>query len=642
MNNKLRSILASVLLFTATFLVYWKTASPYLMFDDAAEFALVIRLGSIAHAPGFPAYIFSGMIWDTLFHGIITDAVLRLTLLSSFLVAAANVLLYQGFRSISRVVNNGVENWKSEAAAFFPALVFGLGNTTWNWANTIEAYAFQIFSMGLLLFGLCRYQETRKTMFSLLAAFALALGWSNHHLTMIVFTPFVPLFFLPGLFINVSTTLDKKKKGADKKDSLFVAYFSVWRMKDFLLFTGISALVTISFYGWMLWRAQNDYPFMFGKPENLDELFFHIRGGAYTKNITETKGDIIASRLPYFLQLTSRQFFLFTPLLILGIIELFRKRVVRLASVVLIYFLLLLIYQLNNNQWASTDAYLLLPFIVLCIPLVYGFDRLFSYRKLIFLIPLLSICTVVMGFDQHNRNSYPVSEDLMELLDKSAPKNSVVLLSDWTTVIQYYFYRNENNFRSDLDVLHYDFKFTHHHLLPLNNPALYQKIKPEYDQFIEAMRTEHPYQIVNTGCDLSTPELNAIFKNLVLKTEQVCKETGRTFLTDPRTHYLFSTSNFYNPARYVSGCFSSNVPTDTSFSVDFLNLNLKFLDSPLLLDDPSCLDKLVDFQAMMDQQISFYTANKNELFLQRSNATRDRIMRIQRDLKRKMSFAYKI
>ena len=82
----------------------------------------------------------------------------------------------------------------------------------------------------------------------------------------------------------------------------------------------------------------------------------------------------------------------------------------------------------------------------------------------------------------------------MELLDASAPRNSVVIISDWTTVIQYYYYRIAENFRPDLTVLNYDIKFTHFRILPILYPAFYTKIQPEYDGFIEALRSEHPYR----------------------------------------------------------------------------------------------------------------------------------------------------
>jgi uncharacterized short protein YbdD (DUF466 family) len=198
------------------------------------------------------------------------------------------------------------------------------------------------------------------------------------------------------------------------------------------------------------------------------------------------------------------------------------------------------------------------------------------------------------------------------------------------------------DFRPDLDVIHYDFKFTHHHILPLVNPDLYKLIRPEYDKYVETLGRVHPYQIVNTGCDLNTQELNSVFKALVKKLEDVCKSSGRVLLTDPRCHYMYSTNGFYAPGRYVSGCFSSDTPVDSSYSAAFLKMDFPFLSSKMLYDDPSCLDKLVDFQAMLDQHISFYTANRDSSHLAKADLAKDKVMRLQRDLKKSMSFAYKL
>ena len=230
----------------------------------------------------------------------------------------------------------------------------------------------------------------------------------------------------------------------------------------------------------------------------------------------------------------------------------------------------------------------------------------------------------------------------MELLDKSAPKNSVVLISDWSTIIQYYYFRIVENFRTDLVVINYDMKFTHYRILPVLYPEFYQKIKPEYDKYISELGKEHPEQITNTGCDLSTEILNQTFRNLVLKTEEVCKKENRFYLTDPKAHYFFSTNKFYQPGRYVSGCFSSSQPGDSISAEAFLKMDFAFLSSPLLMNDPSSLDKMVDFQAMLDNHISFYKANNNLNKVAEAEFAKEKVMKLQRELKKSMSFAYKI
>ncbi|MFM9052235.1 MAG: protein O-mannosyl-transferase family [Bacteroidota bacterium] len=644
MNTKLnyKPLILGCSLFIGLVALYISTFSDCLMFDDAAEFALVIRQGSIAHSPGFPAYILAGMGWDRLAGLFISDTVLRLNLLAAFSIATACTLMYMAFRSIVRILTDGKMEWQEELTALLPALIFGVGNTTWTWANTIEVYSFQVFAMGLVLFGLCGYQETRSRFRLVIAAVGFAIGWGNHHLTMIAFTPFVPLFFGTELFKRKLAVTDKKKKSNTKNKHWFVEYTETIISKDFLLFTAISAILTIGFYGWMLLRAQQDYYFMFGKPENLDLLFYHLRGGAYTKNLTDTSFDISMSRLPFFLSLTFHQFLFFFPLLLVGLYLGFQKKAYKLMSATLLFYLILLAYQLRNNQWANTDAYLLLPFMTLCIPVIYATHAFIKTLKLSILIPCLAIATIFLGLEKHDRSTYPVSRDLMNLLDKSAPKNSVVVLSDWTTIIQYMFYRYEYGFRKDLDVIHYDFKFCHYKSFPINNPQLYDSVKVEYDSYISELRKDQFYNTVNTGCVLLNPDVRSSFQKLLNRIESVCGNSGRVFLTDPRSHYTFSTEKFYEPGRYVSGCFSSGSVCDSSYSDEFLKMNLPFLRSPLLLEDPSCLDKMVDFQAMLDQHISFYTANNDPAHLQKATNAKDKILRTQRDLKKSMSFAYKI
>jgi len=62
----------------------------------------------------------------------------------------------------------------------------------------------------------------------------------------------------------------------------------------------------------------------------------------------------------------------------------------------------------------------------------------------------------------------------------------------------------------------------------------------------------------------------------------------------------------------------------------------------MLLNDPAALDKLVDFQAMLDQHISFYQANHDEPRRAAAEIARDKILHLQKEMKKSMSFAYKI
>lgn len=628
--------------FFIPFLIYVRTGSNALMFDDSAEFALVIKLGSIAHPPGTPAYILFGMLWEKLTSLFHIPAITSLTVFSSLCVSLASFFLFFTFRKIVSVLSKDqISPLKVSLVSVFCVLAFATGATTWSWSNTVEVYAFQILSMSIALFGLTYYHFNRTISFLVASAVGLSFGLGNHHLTMILFLPFVPFFFFSRLFVPGELKTEKsKKKTAATEPGFFAEYYTVLGNSSFWLLAGMTAAGTLFFYGWMYFRAQQEYPFMFGQPDTFSGMFYHMSGGSYSKNISHTSQQIIASRFPFFLKLTAMQLFAFLPFFFLGAYTLLKNKCGRLFWMVVVYFLFLFVYQLNNNQWASTDAYMLLPFVLLSLFIVYGITLGISKWNLTWVLPILLIAQIAYNYPQNNRKSYPVSSDLMHLLDVSSPKNSIILISDWSTVIQYYYYRISENFRPDLVVLNYDLKFTHYRILPILFPEFYSKVKPEYDAFIEALRKEHPEQISNTGCDLSTDELISKFKAVLFKMETVARQENRAFLTDPKTHYFYSTQKLYDPKRYVSGCFSSSLPGDSLSAAEFLKMDFPFLSSPLLYNDAGALDKLVDFQAMLDQHISFYSANKDTLRQMQAEAAKEKVLRIQRDMKRSMSFAF--
>jgi hypothetical protein len=629
-----------LLSFIVPFVLFVLTSSHSLMFDDAGEFALVIKLGSIAHPPGTPSYILAGRIWlfiTEIFHMNVIDS---LNMFSSLAISFSSVLLFLSFRVITKFLCNKISTLHLFICSLI-AISFGTAATSWAWANTVEVYSFQVLTIAIAFTGFVYYNFYRKPLWIFIAALGLGSGLGNHHLTMILFLPFTPLFFLDDFFIPRKQE-DKKKKTKSREASLLIKYFRVLKTKPFLSLTGLTAVITLFFYGWMFYRAQGVYPFMFGKPDTLSELYYHMSGGVYAKNITGTSGSIMSSRIPFFLKLTFLQLFTFFPLFIAGIVFMFRRKLSAMLWTILLFFFFLFVYQVNNNQWSSTDAYMLLPFFILTIAVFYGAVIYADKIKAQYLLPLLLILQVFYNYPSHNRKTYPVSESLMDLLDKSAPKNSVIIISDWTTVIQYYYYRIVENFRPDLVVLNYDIKFTHYLILPTLYPDYYKKIKPEYDNFIRELTIAHPHQAVNTGCDLSTVPLSNAFKVLLSKMETIAKENKTEFLTDPHAHYFFSTEKYYNEARYVSGCFSASMPGDSAANDNFLALNFPFLKSDLIYEDPAALDKLVDFQAMLDRHLDFYKANNDTIRFAKAEIAKDKVLRMQREMKRSMSFAYKL
>ena len=197
------------------------------MFDDAAEFALVVNIGSIAHPPGTPAYIFFGMLWTKLLSITGLNTINALTLFSSFCISLASVLFFLTLKAININVFR-IENIKSSIICCSTAIAFSTAATSWAWGNTIEVYGFQVLSMATAFYGLTFYHFYRNNLSIFIASAGLAAGLSNHHLTMILFLPFIFLFFTKNLF-DKELIIDKKKSKI-KSESFITLLFNVLLM----------------------------------------------------------------------------------------------------------------------------------------------------------------------------------------------------------------------------------------------------------------------------------------------------------------------------------------------------------------------------------------------------------------------------
>lgn len=621
--------------FILPFSLYWLTKSDSLGFADAGEFALVTKMAGIAHAPGFPAYILTGFMFSKLASLLVSDHVLNMVLYSAMCTSAATLLLYLTSFKLLRMISPAGQELSVQAASLCAALSFATGYTVWHWANSVEVYAFHMFAFALLVYGLVTFHSSRTRTSLLMAAAGLGMALSNHHLTAIFFLPFIPFFFLKNLI-----TTPVKSQGKKKPVPVSENYFSVFRQKHFLQFAGATTLVMLLFYGWMFVRAGQDMVFKFGNPDNLSRLFYHLAGGAWQKNTAVTVEGLVALRFPYFTMLLIKHLFLFIPFTIAGFAFLFRNRMKKTAYIILVYFLLLFFYQLRIDQTADTDAYLLLPFYLFGFPVAAGiYTAIQKWHWMRFFVPALLTAQIAVCLPLQNKKDFNVSESLMKQLDESTPNGAVLLISDWTLVSQYNYYRFGENFREDIILLNYDLKFTNWKLLPYNFPHLYEYIKPEYDRLIELLGTAHPQEIYNTGCTLNTPELMNAYVSAVLKIKAFCNAKNVAFMSDPRAYLFLKEYDIYGNESHMSGMLISDKPTGQGKT--FLTLPFDWLHSKQLLSEPAATDKMVDFEAALDFSKNYYKLLNDSAALQNAEKSYLFIKDLQKKLKANMPFVYR-
>jgi len=626
-KEKILGIAIPIFIFLVTFILYFVNSSTSLGFADAGEFALVAKLNSIAHPPGFPAYIIIAHYINQIMEPIIGDAIISLTVFSILCSSIALVLFYLIQIQIFKSYATDQLIIMISAAASTLSVAFGV--TFWHWSHNIEVYSLHALAFSMLLYGIVMMQKTGKTGFAIVAGCGLGIGLANHHLTMIFFIPFILLIFYKELFSA------SKKIIKGNPQPIIKALVS----KNNIILVLSSAFFMLLFYFYMFSRAQLELQFKFGNPDNWERLIYHLSGGAWIKNTTASVKGLIGLRFPYFMQLTFEQVFIFVPFLMYGLFQLWSS-MRWLLLIVVGYYLILLIYQLRIDQTADTDAYMILPFMLLSIPIGMALLKLVSnYKKTIFLVPVLLIIHTYVNFAKTDSRDFNVSESLMNSLNSSAPKGAVILISDWTLVSQYHYYRIVKGFRPDLTVLNYDLKFTNYKILPSMYPAFYDSIQVQYNTFISKLGTSHPQEIYNTGCTLDTPELMESYKNVVIRIQNYCTTNNKAFMADPKAFVFMLQSNLMTTSSHVSGCFISTIPTGAGNN--FVDLPFNWLNSPLLYRQPACTDKVVDIEAMLDFHRNYHRSTGNSDLNQRAENSYLRIKTIQRKIKKKMPFVYR-
>ena len=640
-KSNLFKVLFGSLAFLIPFGLFWFTHSDSLGFADAGEFAVTTRLASVAHGPGFPSYIYLGWLWSAILGLFSHSHFTNITLFSIVSTATACCLLYFTALNLLKRAYPAQEELYQNLVALCTALAFASGFTAWYWANNVEVYAFHVFTFALMVYGAVLFNQTRNTRDLVIGAIGLSLGLANHHLTTILFIPFLFLFAGADVFaVPVAAATASKKKKADRKASENTVLAFI-QSRQFMIFAAVTFGVTTFFYAVMMVRATVDMPFKFGQPDNLDRFFFHVSGGAWMNKTLENSDGIIGMRFPYFSWLLARQYGVFLIFIIAGLVELFRKGRRKLAYAIIGFFLLLQIYQLRLDQTGDSDAYMLLPYFALALAIPFGAAWLMSFSKqAVAVLPVIVIAQMLWNFPLDDKRQLDVSKSLMKSLDESAPKNSVILVSDWTLVAQYYYYRIAENFRPDLTVINYDFKFTNYKILSILYPDFYKLIQPEYDAFINQLGITHPEQIYNTGCDLSTPELSMAYSKLFHKTVEVCSANQRPLLYDPHAFVYMLQNKLTSPNIFVSGCLVSQFKTDKVVN-SFASMPYKWINQPVIPHEPGAADKVVDIQAMLDFNHRYFEAIGDTADNQMALRSLNKIMNLQKEMKENIPYLYR-
>lgn len=598
-------------------------------FADAAEFALQSDLTGIAHAPGFPAYILLSKLIATLLQAFGVSHIGALVIFSALCTAFASVLLYQTSALLLQHGWPGLDPTRIQFISITTALLPVTGTTIWHWSHSVEVYALQILATMMVLYGLT-LRETGKHFHGLLiAGTGIGIGLANHHLTMIMFIPFAMLLWKQGWLSPV--VLKAKRQNTTSQQPVF--------NKDLRVLLLPALLIPVLSYGWMFFRAGAELPFAFGSPDNVNRLFYHLTGGAWIQNTQAVVKGIIAMRTPYFLRISFEQFFFAGVFIVLGIIYLYTGKRNRLWLALMGYYLFLLVYQLRIDQTTDTDAYLCSPFFLLFALVPFGMARVCSwYARAFYFLPVIVIIQAGIHFHKTDQRDMDLSTALMNDLDAATPKGAIVLIADWTNVINYHYARIHDGFRKDLCVLNYDLKFTHYDLFRRNYPDVYRAVSDSYDRYIRLLGNYHPHEIYNTGCTLDQPELADAYLQVIKDLQQYARQHNVPFMADPKAYVFLSQQGVF-PTAHVSGSYISDRPGQGNDA--FLRFDHHWIKNAHVMADPAASDKLVDLEAAFDFQRMYWqqTGDQQRFLLAEKNYKS--IKQMQNRMKKKMAFLFR-
>ena len=207
-EKRLRSIIFVILTFL-TWLLYFKTTAPTVVFWDVGEFLASSYILGIPHPPGTPLYVILGKFFSLLplpmafFYRLLNgghpvESVLRITMISMLSGAFTVGFGYLVIARLLRKWDPKVPGFIVHLSAIFGALVGAVAVTVW--MNSIEAETYSP-SVAVMVFltwvGLNWYDkrdDAKSLRYLLFALYFLFLS-SGIHL--------MPLIFFPALFIFV-------------------------------------------------------------------------------------------------------------------------------------------------------------------------------------------------------------------------------------------------------------------------------------------------------------------------------------------------------------------------------------------------------------------------------------------------------
>ena len=487
----------------AAFILYLTTIAPSVIQIDTGELAAVQTTLGIAHPTGYPLFTILGYFFSLLL--LPFSKIFQLNLLASIYCAIAvsfftytaklildNLSSFQFIKAVKvkskkkksfdkkqpQPVTTSFELSESAKiiSAVFGGLFLALSKTFWFQSTSVEVYSLHLLLITTIILALLKAflfadKEKSYSKYWIVFAIALAFGFTNHMTTILIIPGVAYLYFSQNGFHSKSI-----------KQIIFML----------IIFFPILILV----YSYLPIQGSQNPAINWGNPIEWERIIRHITGQQYQVWLFSST-EAAAKQFNYFVGNLPKEFSATLIIVLAGLVVAFIKAKKFFVFNVLV-FLSTVLYSINYDI-NDIDSYFLLAYISLSFFALFGILEIALFaakNKMKIMIPI-SLLTILAGiqfyssYESVNQSDNYIYEDYTKALLNSVPKNSIVFSYQWDYFISAsYYFQLVEGYRKDVIVIDKELlrRSWYYNQINTNHSGLLDGIKPEVDQFLEALK----------------------------------------------------------------------------------------------------------------------------------------------------------
>ena len=336
--------------------LYARTVASGPTFSDGPEIVTAMATLGVIHPTGYPLFTIVGHLFIKLLPLDVQPCV-KISLLNALFAGGAAIFTAHIARSVAWAVKPGADGERvgrpgADIAGLFAGTLLGTAPLLWDQVRIPEVYPFHLFLASWALYGLIRFEITRRRRLIVMSGLAIGLGLA-HHVTMVYMLPAGILYtlvrepsLLYGPFILPVVKIGRLiKKGFWQKAKTDGA----WVFPVVLVVGFVPAV----FYGYILWANKHTTGLNWGGVSDWDGLYFHATGKQYSKFMELKDIGVYLGRLGRLPDAFDKQFLTTgTILLVPGVYAAFRR-----AWRPALLLLLVMLFYIGHGVYYSVGDY---------------------------------------------------------------------------------------------------------------------------------------------------------------------------------------------------------------------------------------------------------------------------------------------